>query len=360
MTSDSESESVDLQDILVQNKVNDCEKTPETISPSHKTLRHRILKCAAKNGNWVELAARLGVKYRTAYNWVRCRRHNCPPPRKGAYKLLSSRDIDTLLEWIQDDPTLTIKQLQAKIFQEFDGINVCKQTISNYLLERQFQVKKVGHPILSMTEEETAIATTKYIHHITKATQSRKTIIWLAVAHFNIVCNKTQDEPEVEIREAIALPSHTNPNIHLIGAMTHSGMLKITNKANYFTDQNVVTWVKDLLDTYKSQGMPHRGIAIVCDIKKPIRMNLQALINRRYPQIQLIRLGPYASALNPMEILWSKVKSNIKCNVRQCMISGSVSKEQSSLYIQNFIHHTIISLTESDGERASQHVTIDF
>lgn len=358
MTSESESESNDLHDIIEGN--NDCEEPIETNSASNKTLRHRILRCAAKNGNWVQLAARLGVKYKTAYNWVRSRRHDSLPPRKGAYKLLSPRDIDTLLEWVQDDPSLTIKQLQAKVFEEFDGINVCKQTISNYLLERHFHVKKVGHPILSMSEEETAKATAKYIHQITKATQSMKTIIWIGVANFNIFCNKTQDDPEVEIREAVAYPSHTNPNIHLIGAMADNGLLKITNKSNYFTDQNVISWVKDLLDSYKSQGIPQRRIAVVCDLVKPIRNNLQALIIGRYPQIQLIRLGPYASVLNPVEILWSKVKSFIKSNVRQCMISGSVNKEHSSLYIQNFIHHTIISLTESDQERASQRATINF
>ncbi|EDV23861.1 hypothetical protein TrispH2_008830 [Trichoplax sp. H2] len=350
---DSESQSEDnaLEDVFGSNQQS------TDINPFDKNnVRLRILKCAAKHGNWVALASRLGIKYKTAYSWIRGRRHNCPPPRRGAYKLLSSDDIDTLIRWIEDDPTLTLKQIRERIFREFDGMDISVNTISSYLLERQISIKTYEPNLLSIGKEDTQEARCKYINRITTAVQSGKSIIWIAEISFSICCNSTQ-EVEIEIRNPVPLPSSKNPNVHLIVAMADNGIIKITKKKQYFKEQNLNYWIVRLLKNLKSQGMSLDNVVLICDLPKSRQSSLQLKIFDINPQIKLFRLGPYASLLNPAEMLWSKIKAFIKANLRKCMMTRTISREQRFVYLQNFIHNAIVSLTDSDIQKASQRMT---
>lgn len=73
------------------------------------------MRIANRGEDWVALSSQLGVKYKTANAWIRSGElaglgKSGPKPKK--MKL----DHETkLLEWIEQYPQLTFKQLQAKL-----------------------------------------------------------------------------------------------------------------------------------------------------------------------------------------------------------------------------------------------------
>ena len=97
---------------------------------------------ANNGGNWRELVEQLGVKYKTAYTWIRSdAKHPNPKggsrkkltndqiPKGGSRKKLTNNQIDNVVSMIERDPGLTLK-------------HVCKSTIHNYLEGRLITLEK--------------------------------------------------------------------------------------------------------------------------------------------------------------------------------------------------------------------------
>ena len=102
--------------------------------------RERIVRLANNGGNWRELAEQLGVKYKTAYTWIRADAEH-PKPKGGRQKKLTDDQIDDVVAMIERDPGLTLNQLSERTQQAF-GVHLSKSTIHNYLNGKLITLKK--------------------------------------------------------------------------------------------------------------------------------------------------------------------------------------------------------------------------
>ena len=112
---------------------------------SHET-RARIIQAFECGEDWRLVARMNGVKYHTAYAWLRAEVISYEPKKRGGFKkrVLSEPEIDNMLEWIAEDPTVTLERLRLRVKAEFDK-EVSVSTIGRYLDGRFITSKKVRY-----------------------------------------------------------------------------------------------------------------------------------------------------------------------------------------------------------------------
>ena len=109
-------------------------------------VRQRVIDAFENGDDWVQCAEHNGVKYATAYRWIkRGRVENLPRGglRQNIQKLQEVH-INGILDQLSQNCLLTLQQLSEFIRQQYD-IVVSNQTISRVLNGRHFTIKKWHH-----------------------------------------------------------------------------------------------------------------------------------------------------------------------------------------------------------------------
>ena len=99
------------------------------ISPE---CRNRVLKAAESNLDWQAVAAAHEIPYRTAYGWLRNGGQPLRPRGGDTRSKLSNAQIEVVLTWLEENPTLTLKDIRNRIEHE-KGVEVFEQRVSNRL-----------------------------------------------------------------------------------------------------------------------------------------------------------------------------------------------------------------------------------
>lgn len=71
----------------------------------------------------------------------------------------------------------------------------------------------------------------------------------------------------------------------------------------------------------------------------------------------MLRLGPYSPMLNPIEIIWSKIKSHVKTNLTIPNFNAPGVGEQRLVYLERVIDQAKATITGGDCARAVQHTS---
>ena len=93
-------------------------------------------------------------------------------------------------------------------------------------------------------------------------------------------------------------------------------------------------------------------LVIVAD-NAPCHSRLEAAV--RNSGAEVLRLGPYSPMLNPIENIWSKVKSDVKSNLRIPDVSPPGVTEQRLVYLEEAIDEAKALISGGDCGRAVVH-----
>nr|CAI5869481.1 unnamed protein product [Callosobruchus analis] len=93
----------------------------------------------------------------------------------------------------------------------------------------------------------------------------------------------------------------------------------------------------------------------VCD-NAHCHARFEGVINNT--EATLLRLGPYSPMLNPIENIWSKIKTYVKTHLRVPQVRGIGIVEQRLLYLEKIIDSAKETIVGGDYARAVQHTTI--
>ncbi|XP_036324954.1 spastin-like [Rhagoletis pomonella] len=93
---------------------------------------------------------------------------------------------------------------------------------------------------------------------------------------------------------------------------------------------------------------------IVCD-NAPCHSKLHEVC----AESTLLRLGPYSPMLNPIEIIWGKIKANVKSNIRTPDVIGPGVIEQRLQYLEGLIKDAAAAVNCGDCARSVQHIEFD-
>lgn len=94
--------------------------------------RQRIVECANRGDDWASLAIQLGVKYKTAYDWIRS--GELAAKKRGGYKPSKiTREMGNFItELIEENCTITLKEIQRRILTSFN-VTISISAIGNFL-----------------------------------------------------------------------------------------------------------------------------------------------------------------------------------------------------------------------------------
>ena len=138
-----------------------------------------------------------------------------------------------------------------------------------------------------------------------------------------------KEELQLTSELPVALPGSKGPNVHVIGAITNFQVVKWSRLRGAFRSQSAKDWLADMLQHLPqgnnsaymcinaalyshlySLGVDVNQVVLVCD-NAPCHNKVQEL-ELDFLGLTVRRLGPHSPMLNPIENVWSKIKSHIK------------------------------------------------
>ena len=145
------------------------------------------------------------------------------------------------------------------------------------------------------------------------------------------------------------MPASKGANLHCIGAMTASSIVLFTTRIGASKAPDCVQWFEQLIETCTSQGIIHPTFIID---NAPVHSRVEELLEE-YPDIRILRLAPYSYLLNPIELVWSVFKSNVKRMLRDKMphlltiaqANGLSMTEQRMQELENIARGAISKIT---------------
>lgn len=326
----------------------------KTYKKNSQRDRERVVNSANRGEDWIALASNLGINLKTAYHWVRSGTDEMLPKGGKKPKILSDEQVDLMVSWVEEDCSISLKDIQNKIMSNF-GKSISVATVGNYLEGRMFTTKQVHVEPVTMNAEVNKAKRAEYVQALNQYIQEGKQVVWMDETNFNLFCRRSRGRAKAGNRAVQKLPAARGPNIHLIGAISTTGVVHMQHRRGSFTAQLANEWVTILMQKWEDAGNNLEDLVIVSD-NAPCHSKLERVIDST--PASLLRLGPYSPMLNPIESIWSKIKTYAKNNIRVPNVSGPGIIEQRLVYLEDIIERAMNTITGGDCTRAVQHCTV--
>lgn len=316
--------------------------------------RKRIVECGNRGGDWVSLADTLDIKYKTAFHWIQSGRDTMLPKGGIKPKILTDEEIDTVISWIEAESGTTLRQLKEKIWQNIHK-EVSMSTIGNYLEGQLFTLKMVHHEPATMNTVDNKRLRARFVENLNRYIEQGKQIVWIDQTNFNLFCRRSKGRALAGSRAIQKLPAAKGPNVHLIGAISAASVVMMERRRGSFTAELANAWVASLLHRWQNLGNQLDDLVIVCD-NAPCHSRLETVFDDT--AAVLLRLAPYSPMLNPIEIIWSKIKCYVKTHITVPQVAAPGVGEQRIIYLEGLIDQAKDTIMGGDCARAAQHSTI--
>ncbi|KAA0199165.1 hypothetical protein FBUS_08094 [Fasciolopsis buskii] len=106
----------------------------EKYDSADKRISKQFVRAFEDGKDWRVVAKHDGVNYQTVYHQIHADelRYERLPRSETQSKSLDYMETDQIVTWLEEDPTVTLELLQARVKAEFDK-NVSHTTIGNHL-----------------------------------------------------------------------------------------------------------------------------------------------------------------------------------------------------------------------------------
>ena len=92
-----------------------------------------------------------------------------------------------LFYWVEEDCTLTLKNICDRVHNEFQ-VDVCHNITKNWLYGKLFSIKAIRPQIGNMNSGENKRKRRDYVDKILQSRANGNTIIWIDETNFNLYC----------------------------------------------------------------------------------------------------------------------------------------------------------------------------
>lgn len=165
-------------------------------------------------------------------------------------------------------------------------------------------------------------------------------------------CRHTRGRSRIGQRAIQVLPASRGPNIHLIGAITTFGIVTMDRRRGSFRAATANEWIATVIQKWQDSGYALNDLVFVCD-NAPCHSSMEAAVASNAGDLaKVLRLGPYSPILNPIEIIWSKIKTFARSQIGIPNITGPRLTEQRIAYLEDIIDRAIATITSRDCARA--------
>jgi hypothetical protein len=143
----------------------------------------------------------------------------------------------------------------------------------------------------------------------------------------------------------------------LIAAISTTNVVMIETRRGSFKADSCNEWMLAMFHQWVTSGNRLEDLVVVTD-NAPCHARLQRVFDNS--PAQLLRLGPYSPMLNPVETIWSKIKSNVKNAIRIPPVLGDGIAEQRMQYLERIVIEAKNTIMGGDCARAVQHTTTHY
>lgn len=303
--------------------------------------RERIIRAANGGDCWLSLAETLGIPRATAEYWIKSGK--LVPSKRGGSKpkILIPEYLEHLITCLEEDSQLTLKQMSGILHREFN-VTASPTTISRGLDGMVYTVKKVHNMPANMNSQPNLIKRKAYVEKLQQYMEEGKHLVWMDETNFNLFCRRSYGRAKKGKRAVSVLPCSKGPNIHIIGAISSFGPELIEVRRGAFKGRDANEWVGRLGARIRERGVPLEDVVLICD-NAPAHSQLE--VAALEIGMTLLRLGPYSPMLNPIENVWSVVKSHVKRINRDPIVHAPGVGEQRLIYLENIIQGSIQEIT---------------
>ena len=267
----------------------------------HRTTpadKKRLLTCARNGGDWKSMAETMQIKYHTAYRIVRTDDSPMRKPGGSKRKLTEEHEL-ALRAMVDDNPTITLLQLRDNLEIRFN-ISVSLSTIDRCLDRHLYSFKLLQYIPEHRNRNDVKNARAEYAQWL-REEGLQQLRIYLDETNFNLWCCRRKGRSKIGTSPRVMQTSSKGANVNIIAALTANGVLKFKIFPRVTHSQ-----VNEFITEISVEGQ--RFVLILDNAPSHKRVSDVSLEDG-----QAIKFLPaYSPMLNPIEELFSSVKTEVK------------------------------------------------
>lgn len=280
------------------------------------------------DGDWRNLAVRLGVKNSTAYRWVTYRDE--PQNQHGGSRRIKigPNQKAFIEDTVDANPLTTLKEMKALIQHRY-GIVVSGECVRNHLNGLLFSLKKM----IREPENANSVANKEkrrdYVQHLLQYQADSMPIVYIDETNFNWYISRTFGRSKKGSRCTTIAAGTRGANIHVIGCISSLGFLYHEIRRGSFKKEQAQTFVRQCLRVAFEKY--HTPVVLVAD-NAPCHSGIeQVFLEPEFAHHFFLRLGPYSPMFNPIEGAWSVLKAGVKSDVATALPDVLAGQGQGNL-----------------------------
>ena len=272
-----------------------------------RDAQDRVVAVYKEGGDWRAAATANGISIRTAYGYITRAEDHQPRPRGGATKKkVDTALVSRMVAYVEDNPLITLAEIRRKVQHE-TGVTLAISTIHRHLDGQLYTMKKVLPEPVAMNSMDNKTKRAEYVQKVMEATGTGRTVIYINETNVNLFMRRSQGRSRRGTRCSVKAATSKGPNIHVIGAMSQTGVVYWERRRGSYKKADCGEWLGRALQACAS---PLHQVTVVCD-NAPVHCDMEAVV-ANFPGLELLRTAPYSAPLNPIEAVWSSMKAAMK------------------------------------------------
>ena len=261
---------------------------------------------------------------------------------------------------VEENPLISLIEIKRRLFETV-GVSVSTTTIHKHLEGKFYSIKQVRSEPVSMNSDVNKEKRRTYVENIMKEIGSGNDLIYIDETNCNLFLRRTNGRSKKGTRCIVKAPTSKGKNIHIIAGISQTGLIYWERLRGSYTKVACNEWLQRLLRNYAGD---YSKLSIVCD-NAPVHVDIEKIAEEEeFCGINVIRLAPYSSPLNPIEECWSVLKSKIKeklsVTMQEMLTStpphGVTLTEYRLGYLERVIDESIPAITPTLCMKTCNHV----
>jgi transposase len=237
--------------------------------------------------------------------------------RRGAtrHKKLTDEHKAALVSWIDDDCSLTLKKIAARLAEQF-SITIGTSTINRAIHEFHFSWKRTSLIPVRRNDDEALRVRQSYAENylMLMTTYRESQFVFLDEFGVNISMRARYGRALVGTRAVHRVPAIRSRNISVAAAMTVNGIVLFSPRDTSYNGLSFSEFVGQVCERLRAGGI--QSAVLVMD-NAPIHRHQELRSIANSTGNLLLFLPPYSPFMNPIENLFSKWKQAVRSRSSQ-------------------------------------------
>jgi transposase len=274
-----------------------------------KEFRERVIAAIKRGEEPLSIAKRLEVSFSWVYNLLKRYRttgsYEALPNNAGAKPKLSESDLEILRQTVRDYPDATLDELK-----ELTGFAVSKATICRALKKLKLSFKK--KTFHASEQKRPDVEKAREVWKEEKATEDATDFVFLDESSINTGFSRLYGRSPIGERLFDYVPDCRWETMTVLSSLRLDGTTETLVFEGALNGEMFKGYVEECLAPSLKKG----DVVIMDNLSSHKVEGLREIVEERGARIEY--LPPYSPDLNPVENMWSKIKSQLRKTKERC------------------------------------------